>query len=270
MSCPSDESRLAALLGELSVNQARALAAHRVGCAACRQALLADEQLLADLAAAPELPQSEPAFTASVMAACRAAPLAQPRPRTRQRNVETWSAALALAACAAALSVALPWSRRASDFQARGVSAAHAPAVSAEVLFVRDAVFHPVLGARLREGDALAVRYTNRGDVPRYLAVFALDARRELHWIYPAYVDAAANPGSVILAPDARDKLLSEVVEPEAPAAGELRVFALVTDAAVHVKEVEALPRRQLSAERLEAFFPSAKVQTWGATWVGK
>ena len=283
MNCPSDQTRLSALLGELSVNEARALETHRAGCARCRQALRADEQLLSDLAAAPELPRSDVSFTADVMAACAAASPATPRQRARMlsartpesirarsRQVMVWSGALALAACAAALLLVLPWRMHATDFQARGASTGATPVVSADVLLVRDGAFHPVSGARLHEGDALAVRYTNAGDVPKYLAVFALDAQRELHWIYPAYVDEAANPSSVALAPEVRGQLLSEVVEPEAPAEGELRVFAVVTNTPIYVKDVEAMPRRQLDSNRIEAAFSSANVQTWRATWTRK
>lgn len=154
------------------------------------------------------------------------------------------------------------------DFQARGSSSVGASSASVDLLFVRDAVFYPLAGAALREGDALAVRYTNTGDVPKYLAVFALDAQRELHWIYPAYVDAAQNPSSVALVPPARGKLLSEVVEPEAPAQGKLQVFALVTAAPIHVREIESLPRTRLTAEGIAAAFSGANLQTWRATWI--
>ncbi|MDB4975619.1 MAG: hypothetical protein JWN48_3960 [Myxococcaceae bacterium] len=268
MSCPNDETRLAALLGELSVNEARALERHCESCTLCTAALRADEQLLGDLAAWPALADREHSFTAKVMAACTASAPSIDVGGRRRRTVAVWSSSLALSACAAAwLLLGTPRVDERADTQARGAAATDRPAVAADVLFVRDAVLHPLSGAQLRDGDALAVRYTNVGDTAKYLAVFMLDAQRELHWIYPAYVDARDNPRSVALTAGVRGKLLDEVVAPEQPAAGPLQVFTVVTSAPLHVQDVEALGGAQIDAERLETQFVGAAVQTWRATW---
>jgi hypothetical protein len=259
---------LSALLGEVSLNETRALAQHYEGCVACRSALREDELLLQDLAARPQLAVSEDAFTDRVLAA-RAALPSEPRPAhasERRRRLVHGAGVLAVAACAAVSLLTLAPRAPRSEVQARGAELSRAQKVSADVLFVRDSVLYPLSNARLQQGDALAVRYTNPGDVPRYLTVFALDAQNELHWVYPAYVDPASNPSSVRLLPEVRGKLLDEVVEPEAPAPGELSVFALITAQPLHVQEIEAL-RRGLSKERIQAVFSGADVQTWRATW---
>ncbi|HVZ34957.1 MAG TPA: hypothetical protein VG963_21165 [Polyangiaceae bacterium] len=294
MNCWSDEQLLAGLLGELSVNQASELERHRTVCSRCRALWRAHEQLLADLRAAPPLSRAQDEFVAQVLARCEESPpqradpaLGAPAQEAPARpmmgpdrlssTTRRWAWSLALAA-ALGLCVVAPWRAHeppgdagariaARGAQGRATSAPRTQRTpSAELWFVRDGVFAPLVGARLRAGDGLAVRCSNPDGEPVRLAVFALDAQSEVHWIYPAYVDPDSNPESISIAPRVLDRMLGEVVEPDAPAVGPFRVFAVFSRAPIAVRTVEA-HRRELSAAELPAFLAGAHVQQWSVEW---
>jgi hypothetical protein len=121
-------------------------------------------------------------------------------------------------------------------------------------------------GALLRPGDALAVRCTNRGPTGMFLAVFVVDAEGSTHWVYPAYDDPSEDPHSVPIAKGLSDRLLDEVVEPAAPAAGPLRAYAVWSSTPLGVHAIEA-HLDQLSTTGADSFFARAYVQRWSATW---
>jgi hypothetical protein len=270
MKCPSESTLLRATLGELSVNEARELATHRDECVHCRRYSEEQEQVLADLRTPPSLGEADAAqFTARVMAACRAEPGAALRVAPTARDRVRSLVAIGFAAVAA-LSLAMPQEARdpgpQQTWASRGSSAPERADASADVLYLRAGVLHPLRDAELTRGDAFVVRCTNRRATPSYLAVFALDARGDAHWIYPAYVDPLSNPESVPIAAQARDLVLDEVVEPDAPANGDLRIFALSSTQPLRVQDIE----RQLDAfrgDRPRPPFADVHVQQWRARW---
>jgi hypothetical protein len=265
MRCPSDQTRLADLLGELSVNETREFALHRSACGACTAARREDEQLLADLSALPQLASSEEDFTASVMRRCETRGRAPALAKTRV-TPSAWLTFCAMSTAAALALWAAPSREPGPALQARGGAATRSPPVHADVLVMRDRTLLPLAAEQLKEGDALAVRVTNLRARPAYLAVFARDAHHELHWIYPAYTDETDDPRSTKIPAGTRDQLLEEVVGLEAPALGELEVFAVSSDSALRVHSIEALPR-DLDADHLKAALGGANVQTWRTTW---
>jgi len=271
MKCPSDEQLLLFVLGELSVNESEAVARHRAACADCRAALRERTELLSDLRATPELESSEDEFTRRVLARRDR----QQSPGSSSRSTRGWARALAVSlVAAAALFALLPrfetelaMHSQADHGQPRGTTTAGLAAEPfAELFRVRDGVFTPLGEAALTAGDAIAVRCSNAGDEPVRLLVFALDAESTVHWLYPAYLDAATNPESITIAARTRDRLLDEMVEPEAPRAGALRVFALFSRAPLTVADIEA-HRAELALTTLPAFLGGARVQRWSTTW---
>jgi hypothetical protein len=120
-------------------------------------------------------------------------------------------------------------------------------------------------GAELGPGDGILVRYSNPGASELFLMVFALDAQRDVHWLHPAYLDDKTNPASLPLQPHMMGRALDEVAEPENPAAGELRVYALLSARPLHVKDVEA----KLAHSRAPVYdlFPDAEVEEWRCSW---
>ena len=81
---------------------------------------------------------------------------------------------------------------------------------------------------------------------------------------YPAYVDSSTNPEAIELERSDDPHLLAEVVEPEHPAEGPLRVVAAVSSEPMTVRAVE----RELEAGRdVGALSPQAQVTEWSCTW---
>jgi hypothetical protein len=264
MSCPASDKWLLLLLGELSLNESDALERHRHGCTQCQAELRTCQGLLADLEARPELATTTEIFTERVLAAC--AQVEGPAPARRRATVSAGVAAVLAAAAALVLWLRAPEPAEPERWTARGGSQQSSQLPSAELFFVREKRVRPLPGAVLAQGDALLVRCSNPGAQPWYLALFVLDPAGEAHWIYPAYVDAAANPESVALAPGLRAQPLDELVELEAPSPGALRVIALFTRRALKVHEIEAA----LAAGRgrdIAARLRAEHIQEWSATW---
>jgi hypothetical protein len=120
-------------------------------------------------------------------------------------------------------------------------------------------------GAVLHPGDGILVRYSNPLARDVYLMVFALDEQGAVHWLHPAYVSDATNPTSLKLAREVTERVLPEVAEPENPAPGALRVYALLSRAPLDVKSVEG--KLQAGAAPVAELFPDAEVEEWRCTW---
>jgi hypothetical protein len=266
MTCPSEDTLLRATLGDLSVNELNALQHHQLGCARCRDVQTSLEQLTMDLRAPAALVEgNEERFIASVLEACRA----QPRRSARAQPSALSRLMVAAFAAVAVFGLALPAGRpgtRGGTWTARGSSPDVHASAFADLYYLRNGVMLPLAGATLTDGDAFVVRCTNRGVASSYLAVFALDASGDAHWIYPAYLDPDSNPQSIPIAAQTLDLMLDEVVEPEAPAVGPLRVIALSSDTPLRVHEIE----RQLDAftsDQPRLPFANVQVQQWRARW---
>jgi hypothetical protein len=94
------------------------------------------------------------------------------------------------------------------------------------------------LRGHLRQEDGLLFAYTNLGDEPyAHLMVFCVDAEREVHWFYPAYVAARDNPVSVPIQVG-QEVALSEVVYVSLPK-GPLTLYAAFTREPLDVQSVE-------------------------------
>lgn len=211
-------------------------------------------------------------FMARVMSACAAEANAKPR---RQRRLGAWAyGAAAAVAAAAAATIALRAAPEDAGLAAVGghVTArgaglpSQAATVQAFVARTRAGAAPALLeGAELGPGDGILVRYSNPTDSTAYLMVFALDQSGDVHWIHPAYLNEHDSPSSLGLEPGASLRVLDEVAEPENPAPGPLRVYALLSDAPLKVKDVEA----KLSAQPTPVYelFPQAEVEEWRCTW---
>jgi hypothetical protein len=87
--------------------------------------------------------------------------------------------------------------------------------------------------------DGLLFAYTNLGGEPfEHLMLFCLDAKREVHWLYPAYASERENPRSIPIQVG-QELALSEVVWLDLPK-GPLTIYAAFTREALDVWGVEA------------------------------
>jgi hypothetical protein len=215
---------------------------------------------------------SDDDFVATVMARCLAAPDAVEK-REPSRYWGWSGAAMAAAACVAIGVTAWPPKKPPDARPEGGTIAARgngnlglAATVQAFVGHAAPGTAPPLLeGSVLHPGDGILVRYSNPTVEDVYLMVFALDERRAVHWIHPAYLDEATNPLSLRLARGVTERVLPEVAEPENPAPGALHVYALLSAGPLDVKSVEIkLAGTQQSVSEL---FPEAEVEEWRCSW---
>jgi anti-sigma factor RsiW len=263
MTCPRTESIARLIAEDLPVAEARALERHLEGCPACSGHRAAALSLVGSIGSRPGVEDGE-AFVRETLARLD-------RPPTR-------SARWRILAAAAVVLVALPLGYlglrlgsapdRPGTFTARGQrpvtgSARLRRQVGVEPLLVRG-LDRRLLedGVRLRPADALAFRYSNLSGRTLRLMAFAVDASGEVHWFYPAYLDAGTDPAAVPIEARARGKLLAEVVQPQGVVAGRLRVVTLVMELsrAMTVKQVERLLSGRDASASLSPLFPAAIV----------
>lgn len=94
---------------------------------------------------------------------------------------------------------------------------------------------------RVASGEGLVFSYTNLGARPfDYLMIFAIDARGEVRWYYPAYERKGTDPRSIGIDAGQSQRALTDIVEHDF-APGPLVVVALFTREALTVSSVEAL-----------------------------
>jgi hypothetical protein len=271
MSCPDADTLLLDELGELPVHRSEALRAHVDACGPCAAERGELRRMMEELGPARRSDDGA-AFSARVLAAARATPqVGRTMPRRRR---PAWAFATGTVAVAAAVwLVVRPGAEvrpaaseppLAGTFAARG-SAAAGERLSAEILLVREGRLQAPGGRAVRRSDALAVRVTNLSGSDAHVMAFAWDAAGDVHWLYPAYLDARTNPRSVPITTGARNRLLSDVVQPDAPSAGPLRLVTLVAQSPLTVKDVEARLAQQRRTADLAGLFPGVIAREWTA-----
>ncbi len=258
MICPSEDSLLLDQLGELSVNDSRSLREHVEMCGACQSRRAQVARLVDDVRAVAGAPPAEAdAFAKRVKQAVRT-----PQPPATARG-RLWPM---LAVAAMVVLVPSLWGvlhrSDARSFIARG---SHSSGTGqAEILLTRGGRLLPLSGQTLRSSDALGVRVTNMSSRPLHLLAFVRDRTGEIHWLYPAYGDASRNPAAVEIPAGTRTHLLDELVTPDGPAAGPLRLVTVLSPTTLTVREAEA---RLARGDDPVIQFPEAIVQPWDATW---
>jgi len=257
--CPSQDELLRLVDGELTENRAAALRAHLAACPACAAEDRATRALVERLAApVPGLPS--PGAVAAVL---RRAQAGEPGPapaRWRPRVLLPLLAGPLLAAAAIAAVVAVrPETPGSPEFVARGGAAAWPRTVGAE-LWTLEPLRKVETGTALRPDAALVGRYRNAGAAGAYLLAFAVDARGEVHWLYPAFTTAGSDPAAVALPPAAAGALPDAVVLSDL-LPGPLRLLTLISPEPLAVSHVESLPAADLSLDALRQRFPRARVE---------
>jgi hypothetical protein len=268
MKCIGEDELIRAELGELTLNRLREIDAHVAGCSHCGQVRGEIRGMVADLGRLPAPADDQP-FIDRVMAARSSRPAAA-RPRRFVRPALAAAAVMAVAVGVATLSTSL----RGKDevWTARGQAAdPRTRTPSAEVLVVREEKLLPVSGQTLSSTDAFAVRTVNRLRETRYLAAFAVDAAGAVHWIFPEYTDSSLDPVSIPLAPSENEQLLPQLVAPDRPSSGPMRVFALISRESTSVKQIEKVLQNAgtgTSAGRaLARAYAGSILREWSCTW---
>lgn len=118
-----------------------------------------------------------------------------------------------------------------------------------------------VSNTTVRPDDTWSITYENGMGEPVYVLVFAIDAKGAVHWLCPVYVDAQSDPLSTPLPPSDTKSALPIGVQLESPAAGPMRVVAIVSHAVMHVKDVDTLQATELESSSLRGRWPEADVR---------
>lgn len=172
---------------------------------------------------------------------------APPRPPVRARRGFLYAGVLAAAACVG-LMMGVTGLGLQDEVRKKGVTSPapdrwagvhlyRVAGTAAPTLLEKD---HPDLGS----GDGVLVSYTNLGPLPfDYLMVFAVDAQRQVTWLYPAWERASEDPLAIPVRKGAAEVELRSLIRPRW-AAGPVAVHALFLRRPLGVHEVEALLAR--------------------------
>jgi len=282
--CPKEDELLELALGDARESDARRLSDHVAACTSCRERLAPWRRLTAELGALRGDVDGED-FGGGVMARVVAEESAEGAPRAgapaRRWRWRPPALTMAFAACALALAVVGPrgtfLGRRGDGapeeatgtFAARGGQAHGKSEALADVTVLRARRLGPAPERLLRDGDGMALKYGNPSARPFFLMAFALDAAGAVHWLYPAYLDAASDPEALLVAAHTPDRVADEVVQPDHPARGTLRVVTLVFPSSHHVRELESRLAGASSKDSVRSLFPEAKIKEWTFECVG-
>jgi hypothetical protein len=182
--------------------------------------------------------------------------------RARWRGM---GAAFAVAAVAA-LAVGLRTRTRADlpgTLMARGAPAAPSLEHDVGVTVYRGTTHLEVVrqGDEVAADSAYSIGYRNLGPGDSaFAAVFARDARGDVHWVAPMWLDPHADPASEPLAHAERETRATGAVVLDRPAPGEMHLFVFVTERPVRVSEVEGAGGA-LDAQGLRRRWPGAAVE---------
>jgi hypothetical protein len=245
---PPLESLAAYLEGEVTASESAALEAQLAETPAARRRLdrLRDTR---DALGAP-IPELEGVdLTAGISRALRA-----PAPSARRR-APLWAAFMtagALAAAGAVGAVAL-WPRPSDEFRAKSASGGDSQGggraddraaerwAGVQVYHVDGSGKPRRVGDRVSAREGLTFSYTNLGPRPfESLMIFAVDARGEVRWFYPAYQSEGTNPASVPIKRGEAEVALSDAVYHDLPA-GPLVLYGVFSHRPLRVLEVESV-----------------------------
>ncbi|HET9551522.1 MAG TPA: hypothetical protein VFP50_01005 [Anaeromyxobacteraceae bacterium] len=251
------------LVGQLTEHRAAEVRAHLTDCPSC-QAEQRAQLTLVDYLAAPieEFPSADLQTRLEARIDQDATSGSDRRTRRSGRWALAASGVAALAAAVALVAVPALRAARQEVFLARGATTAWADRIGVELHLVTDPPRRLDPGTVLSPSAGLMGSYRNLGAAPAYLLAFAIDARGEVHWLYPAYTTPGTDPESVRLQGQTAGAAFADSVELERPAAGPLRCVFVVTQAPLHVSAVEALPPAERAPERLRERWPDAAVST--------
>lgn len=269
--CPSDESIFIAFDAKSPNAEQSAHLAHARDCGACREAL----HSYTALSAAVGMIDTRDEQAAERVRLNVVSQIVQPRPNVRPalQRVRIVRALMGLA-LAAGMLVGAPFALRAyrqsrapqlaaSEFVARGAGLPKSIRERTGIILyaLRDGRAEILTSqSRVTTSTEFVAGYRNIELSPVYLAVCAVDAQSQVHWLYPAYQKESEAPQSLALARADTEALLPSSVRFEDMAKGELRILILRTEHPLSIRELDALPPTSLTLAGLGAHYAGAVV----------
>lgn len=251
MTCPDADTLLQCFAGHLVDEDAAKVRAHAAGCPSCQAALASLQRLTQPLATDDGLPPSTLTVDGVVAAA-----LAAEAPRAR--GAPSWLIAVAAAVVVLAGVTLVVRSRESTDgtFTARGTATPWRERVSARVVAGAAGLVEP--GAHVAADAPFTVAaFGVSATDSLHLLAFLVDAKGEVHWVAPQWLEEAQvpvapkltrdggvfteSPGGAVLG------LESSVVFDDLPA-GPAVVLTVVAEDAPSVLAIERLASRTEAA----------------------
>lgn len=264
MICPDIAEWTHLVDGEVSANRSAEMERHAAACRQCARHFEETRALLADVAAS--LP-SDAGSVARVMRALDEAPAAS----TRTRSWHSFAlGALAGGALVAAAAAVLFFVSGPTDqpgtFVARGSGADATLERNVGIEIHADGA--PVVDGRRLAADApLTASVRNLFHDRRvYMLLFAIDARGDVHWIFPGYTDPATDPQAIALPRADRDTPLGESVVFDRPAPGLLRIVVVLSFERLRVSHIETTAPTDRDPDALRDRWPDADIRTLTVT----
>jgi len=258
--CPTETELLHFADAGLAPEQLGRIESHLRGCTACTEVVKGLRRLTADLAAQPPgTPIDMRAHVAGIMTRIDA-----PAPERSNSQRRRWFVTLSIAAAAAVTVVAWrPLLREQGEFTARGArsQATFSRDVGVQVYVKRGDLEPLASGSRVARDAAFTAGLRNLAKTPAHLLLFAVDARREVHWIAPEYTQANTNPSAVVLGPSGEERLLPNAVVFDDLAEGTLRIVALIAGQPMQIADVERLTKDELNDAGIMKHFPRAELR---------
>lgn len=257
--CLVDEELFALVDGAVSEPDGRVLREHVAGCARCQKSVSKMERAL------DAIGREEP-FDANAHADAIFARLDRAERATPSRGPGWWSRRASIVgavAAAAAVLLGVGVMRRPSEFAPRGASSvgarvSHSAGVT--VGTTDGTAMTPIAsGARISRHARFVASARNVSGEDAYALVFAVDAKKGVHWLYPAFTSDATDPASELLAPSAgREVVMKSAVVFDDLDAGRLTVVTVLSRTPMHVSQIEK--RGALDLADLRKDFPDADV----------
>jgi hypothetical protein len=258
--CPSGEDFVRYVDGALSVEQTERLEEHLACCPRCREHAASLRTLIEDVRAPLRAVLDVEAHTREVMERLEqmaqrelSAQSGQGEPRARGHlgdRPRRWifAGAVSAAACVAAGYLGVQTTRVRDPWQARGESA---PSSIARDVSIRPCTtegssskeaLRPLRpGETLSGAEPLTASFRNLGASPAYLLLFAVDARRDVHWISPPYTRPDEDPVATTLPVSLSERVLDTTAVLENVSPGPLRIVAVISPVPVHVSDIESM-----------------------------
>jgi len=218
MTHPTDDTLTLAAAGDLPESERADVDAHLAGCAACRDAhahRVATKQALASIPPPPP----DPSFSARLN-----------ERRSRRTAPRLAPLVFVTGSLAAAAFLLVPRADPREGFHARGSDEPLSIRVFVHAAGAPDQRRPLNAGTRLRRGDGFSIDLTGIPPAAAHVLAFLRDASGDVHWIAPAWIDAAERPRAVPVTNEAFPG-----VTPESPAPGAADFCTAITDTPLDV-----------------------------------
>jgi hypothetical protein len=260
--CPATEEWTRKLDGEVTANRAAAMDDHASSCKPCSATVDELEQLVGDIAH-PVTADGE-AVVDRVMRAIDGGAEVTPIRRPMR-----WLYPVAGALAAAAVLTVFVTTRSSGTSQTdRGTFQARGGGDDATPLQRNVGLVVSAGGIALGEGQTVsaAAKYTAAynnlmDDEAVYAMVFAVDSARDVHWLYPAFIDPATDPAGIRLERVQVETAFDDGAILDEPATGPMRVFTLFSTSPVHVSLIEELAPETLHVDALRERFGDMRIE---------